>query len=59
MFSLLGWITVMKALLVAADVLVDNNTSDLEAVESIKAVVDKLGGLEEPGLCGHKFANRL
>jgi hypothetical protein len=46
MRSPLGWITVMAALLVAADVLVDSIISDLEAAVSIKAVVDKLGGLE-------------
>jgi hypothetical protein len=59
MLSPLGWITVMDALLVAADVLVDGITSDLEAVVSIKAVVDKLGGLEQPGSCGNKLANTL
>jgi hypothetical protein len=36
----------IDALLVVADVLVDSNTSDLEVAVSIKAVVDKLGGLE-------------
>jgi hypothetical protein len=49
MHSLLGWITVMDALLVAADVLVDNITIDLEAAVSIKAVIDESGGLEQPG----------
>jgi hypothetical protein len=57
--SLLGWITVMDALLVAAGVLVDGITSDLEAAVSIKAVVDKWGGLEQPGSCGNEFANTL
>jgi hypothetical protein len=45
--------------LVAADVLVDGITSDLEAAVSIKAVVDKLGGLEQPGSCANEFANML
>jgi hypothetical protein len=48
----LGWITVMDALLVAADVLVDGITSVLEAAVSIKAVVDKSGGLEQPSHVG-------
>jgi hypothetical protein len=46
MHSPLGWITMMDALLVVADVFVDGITSDLETTVSIKAVVDKLGGLE-------------
>jgi hypothetical protein len=57
MRSVLGWTTVMDAFLVVADVLVDSITSDLEAAVSIKAVVDKLGGLEQLGSCGNKFAN--
>jgi hypothetical protein len=57
--SPLGWITVIDALLVAGDVLVDGITSDLEAAVSINAVVDKLGGLEQPGSYGNKFANML
>ncbi len=59
MLSPLGWITVMDALLVAADVLVEGITSDLEAAVSIKAAVDKSGGLEQPGSCGKEFANTL
>jgi hypothetical protein len=59
MHSPLGWITVMDALLVAADILVDGITSDLEAAVSITAVVDKLGVLKQPGSCGNEFANML
>jgi hypothetical protein len=59
MLSLLSWITVMDALLVAADILVDDITSDLEAAVSIKVAVDKFGGLEQPGSCENKFANTL
>ncbi len=49
----LGWITVMDELLVVADALVDGITCDLEAAVSIKAVVDKSGGLEQLGSCGN------
>ena len=56
MRSPLGWITVMDALLVAAAVLVDGITCDLEAAVLIK---DELGGLEQPGSCGKEFANTL
>ncbi len=42
-----------------ADILVDGIMSNLEAAVSIKAVVDKLGRLEQPGSCGNKFANTL
>ncbi len=49
----------MDALLVAADILVDDITSDLEAAVSIKVAVDKFGGLEQPGSCENKFANTL
>jgi hypothetical protein len=41
--------TVMDAWLVAADVVVDGITSDLDAAESMNAVVDKSGGLVQPG----------
>jgi hypothetical protein len=59
MRSLLSWITVMDALLVVADILVDGITSDLEAAVSLKAVVDKLGGLVQLGSCGNTFPNML
>jgi hypothetical protein len=59
MRSPLGWITVMDALLVVADVSVDSITSDWEAVVLIKVVVDKLGGLEQLGSCGNKIVNTL
>ena len=44
-----GWMTVMDAWLVAADVVVDGITSNLDAAESMNAVVDKSGGLAQPG----------
>ncbi len=43
------WMMVMDAWLVAADVVVDGIMSDLDAAESMNAVVDKLGGLAQPG----------
>jgi hypothetical protein len=49
MQSPLGWMTVMDAWLVAADVVVDGITSVLDAAESMNAVVDKSGGLAQPG----------
>jgi hypothetical protein len=39
----------MDAWLVAADVVVDGIASDLDAAESMNAVVGKLGGLAQPG----------
>jgi hypothetical protein len=44
-----GWMTVMDAWLVAADIVVDGITSNLDAAESMNAVVDKLGELAQPG----------
>jgi hypothetical protein len=41
--------TVTDTWLVAAGVVVDGITSDLDAAESMNAVVDKLGGLAQPG----------
>jgi hypothetical protein len=46
--SPLGWTTVMDALLVVCDVVADGMTSDLEAAESMKAVLCKSGGLVQP-----------
>jgi hypothetical protein len=45
-----GWMTVMDTWLVAADIVVDGIKSDLDATESMNAVVGKLGGLAQPGL---------
>ncbi len=45
-----GWMTVMDAWLVAANIVVDGIMSNLDATESINAVVDKLGELAQPGL---------
>jgi hypothetical protein len=44
-----GWMTVMDVWLVAADVVVDGIMSNLDAAESMNAVVDKSGGLAQPG----------
>ncbi len=44
-----GWVTVMDAWLVAADVVVDGITSYLDAAESMNAVVDKTGESAQPG----------
>ncbi len=43
------WMTVLDAWLVAADIVVDGITSDLDAAESMNAVVDKSGVLAQPG----------
>ncbi len=43
------WMTVLDAWLVAADIVVDGITSNLDAAESMNAVVDKSGGLAQPG----------
>jgi hypothetical protein len=59
MLSPLGWIAVIDAVLVATDILVDGIISDLEAAVSIKAVVNKTGGLEQLDSCGNNFANTL
>ena len=40
--------TVMDSRLVAGEVCVDGVTRDLEALVSIKAVEDRLGGLAQP-----------
>jgi hypothetical protein len=45
-----GWMRVMDAWLVAADIVVDGITSNFDAAESMNAVVDKSGGLTQPGL---------
>ncbi len=44
-----GWMTVMDAWLVAADVVVDGITSNSDTAELMNAVVDKSGGSAQPG----------
>ena len=48
MRSLLGWMTVMAVELVGWDVMVEGMTSDFDAAVSMKAVVDRSGGLAQP-----------
>ena len=55
----LGWTTVMDDLLVSCDVVADGMTSDLEAAESMNAVLCKSGGLVQPGSCWNEFAITL
>jgi hypothetical protein len=46
----LGWMMVIKFVLVVADVFILGATRDLEAAVSINAVLEKLVGLAQPGL---------
>ncbi len=48
--------TVMDLVLVAAKVMIEGVTSNLDAAMLIKAVVDKSGGLSQPESRGNKFA---